>query len=291
MKKNKIIILSLFLGLAVTSLFAFSWPLEDVDSSNIQSYFGQRRGNSISTSFIFSDPAVVNAIGDGRLLLYTTDSNDEAFLFPSTLGTSVMIQHSEDLVSVYGNLERTSLKSNLDLKTNFTEKEEIGTTGNSGFQTKRSTLELQIFDSLKSTSINPKIFMPRTQNEVPYVLSSIVLKNKSGELFDINTEPSFKSGTYKIYQRRNSIATPYKSTTTINGVEIDQLSYDKIDEENNRIYISGKKKYLSTDIYPDQNLFLLGEVILTQGKTTLGIQVEDYLGNTKKINYSILVVN
>jgi hypothetical protein len=290
MKKIKTIIITLSVIFAVTSLFAFSWPVEDIEASNIQSYFGQRRGNSISTSFIFSDPSHVKAIGDGRLLIYTNDSSDEAFLFPSTLGSSVMIQHSEDLVSVYGNLERTSIKANLDLKNTFTENEEIGTTGNSGYQTKRSTLELQIFDSLKSTSINPKIFMPRTQNEVPYVLSPIVLKNKSGELFEIS-EPSFKSGTYKIYQRRNSIATPYKSTTTINGVEIDQLSYDKIDEENNRIYISGKKKYLSSDVYPDGNLFLLGEVILTQGKSTLGIQVEDYLGNTKKINYSILVVN
>ncbi|MBP5568674.1 MAG: hypothetical protein J6X54_05580 [Treponema sp.] len=291
MKKNKIIISAVTAALAISSLFAFSWPLENVDSSNIQSYFGQRRGNSISTSFIFSDPSEVKVIGEGKLLVYMTDSNDEASFFPTTLGTSVMIQHSEDLVSVYGNLDRSSLNANLDLKNSYTEQEAIGLTGNSGFQTKRSTLELQIFDSQKSTSINPKIFMPRTQNEIPYVISSIMLKNKAGQLFDINSEPSFKSGTYKIYQRRNSIATPYKSTTTINGVEIDQLSYDKIDEENNRIYISGKKKYLSTDIYPDENLFLLGEVILSQGKSTLGIQVEDYLGNIRKINYSILVTN
>ena len=291
MKLSKILTITIILIAAVTSLFAFSWTLEDVHQGNIQSYFGQRRGNYISTSFVFSDPSEITAIGDGKLLVYTTDTDDENFLFPSTLGTSVMIEHSEDLVSVYGNLDYASLNKNLDTKKDFVEKEKIGTSGNSGYQTKRSTLEFQIFDSKKSNAINPKIFMPRTQNEIPYIISGIVLKNKAGELFEINSQQSFKSGTYKIYQKRNPIATPYRSTTSINGVEIDRLSYDKIDEENNRIYISGKKKYLSSDIYPDENLFLLGEVILSQGKTNIGIRVEDYLGNIRSLNYIISVVN
>lgn len=289
MKKIKHIAATTFILLAITSTFAFNWPLENIDSSNINSYFGQRRGNSISTSFIFTDPSEVKAIADGKLLIYMSD--DESNFFPSTLGTSIMIQHSEDLISVYGNLERTSFNQDMNTKNEFKENEYIGLTGNSGYQLNRSTLEFQILDSSKGSSINPKIFMPRTQNEIPYIISGIALKNKAGEIFPIDSQSSFKSGTYKIYQTRNIIATPYKATTFINGVEIDKLSYDKIDEENNRIYITGKKKYISSDIYPDDKLFLLGEVILTPGKTTLGLQVEDYLGNVSKKNYSILVTN
>ena len=42
--------------IASFSLFAYDWPQENVEQTSIKSYFGQKRGEAISTSLVFSDP-------------------------------------------------------------------------------------------------------------------------------------------------------------------------------------------------------------------------------------------
>ena len=83
------------------------------------------------------------------------------------------------------------------------------------------------------------------------------------------------------------IATPYKTLVTINGVVVDEISYDTINEENSKLYVVGKKKYIKTDIYPNDDYLLLGEVMLTNGKSTLGLTVSDFLGEQKSVAYTI----
>ena len=273
----------------ISSLNAFNWPVEDFGAKNMQSYFGQLRGKLISPSFIFENPDDVKAIGDGKLLIYMKDDVNDTSMFPSTLGNCVLISHKDDLVSVYGNLDEPTMEKNLDSKTNFSQDEKIGSTGTSGFQVRVSNLEFQIFDSKNGSAINPKIFMPRTNNEIPLVLSNITLQNKNGSLFNLSEVKNLVSGTYRIYQGRNSVACPYKSKVTINGVVVDELTFDTINEENSRIYINGKKQYLSNVIYPNSELQLLGEAVLTPGHSTLGIEVADYLGNKKNISFALII--
>lgn len=286
----KKLILGLFLiSLFITVTFAFSWPLDDISSNNIQSYYGQKRGQNISNSIIFDNPSEVKSIGAGQLLLIMKDDFEDDIFFPSSLGTTIIIGHNDDLVSVYGNLDKTSITEEIQNERFVIESTKLASTGNSGYQTKLSHLEFQTFDSQKNTSLNPKILMPRTENEVALVIYDIYIQNKQGELFNINEKKSFESGIYRIYQKRNIIACPYKTMISINGVEIDKISYDTMMEENNRNYVNGKKIYTSNDIYPKDDLFLLGEAMFTPGKSTLGIGIEDYLGNQRKTSYNITV--
>ena len=64
-------------------------------------------------------------------------------------------------------------------------------------------------------------------------------------------------------------------------------SLAKFDEETNKIFLVGKKQYINTDIYPDSEYQLIGEAMLTPGRSTLGISVEDFIGNDKRINYVV----
>lgn len=290
--KRKIITIGALVFLVVsiiTSVYAFNWPVEDFGAKNMQSYFGQRRGKLISPSFIFENPDDVKAIGEGKLLIYMKDDSNDTSMFPSTLGNCILISHNDDLVSVYGNLDQATIERNLDYKKTYTQDERIGSTGTSGYQVRVSNLEFQIFDSKNGTSINLKIFMPRTNNEIPLVISDITLQNKNGAFFNLNEIRNLASGTYRIYQARNAVASPYKSKVTINGVVVDELTFDTINEENSKIYINGKKKYLSNVIYPDDKLLLLGEAVLTPGHSTLGLEVADYLGNKKSVSYSLVI--
>ena len=101
------------------------------------------------------------------------------------------------------------------------------------------------------------------------------------------TYKTYSSGLYKIYFKRNPIAAPYKTTVSINGVLVDQLSYDMITQENNKLCIIGKKKYTGSDVFPNNDLQLLGEAMFTPGKATLGLTISDMLGNVKQLNYNI----
>ena len=60
-----------------------------------------------------------------------------------------------------------------------------------------------------------------------------------------------------------------------------------ITQENNKLCIIGKKKYTASDVFPNNDLQLLGEAMFTPGKATLGLTISDMLGNVKQLNYNI----
>ncbi|MCQ2592906.1 MAG: hypothetical protein MJ188_09000 [Treponema sp.] len=289
--KKSLTFITIFSILLFTAakIYAFDWPQNNSDDTSIKSYFGQKRGNTISSSLIFSDPEEVKCIEDGRVLILMLEEDDDSVFFPSTLGNSTIIAHDDSLLSVYGNFDKDSLHSNLQGKTKIEAQDVLGQPSNSGWQASVSSLEFQIIDTKNGTAINPKILIPRTKNELPLTLSGITLENKAGTKYELSSRTNFSSGLYRIYQKRNLIASPYKTTVTINGVVVDQISYDLVNQENNKIYVTGKKKYLTSEIYPDNNLQLLGETMLTAGRITLGISVVDFLGKQTQNNYIINV--
>ena len=281
-------VLSLII-LLCSPLLAVEWPQEEYNKDSIQSYFGQNIGGAISTSLIFKDPAEVKAINDGIVLIVMADETDSEF-FPSTLGNSVIVCHDDDLISVYANLDSDSIKENIGSKKSIKQGEKIGETGNSGWQETRSNLEFQIIDIQKSAAINPKILLPRTENEIEYSMTGIMVQNKDGKLFDIKENKIYPAGSYKVFQTRNKIAVPYKTTITINGVVFDEISFDTVGQENGRLYVTGEKeKYKASDLYPDNSLILLGTLMLTPGRSTLGITAQDFLGKTKQQNYVLSI--
>ena len=287
--KKFLLFSSLFLMCISASLFSVEWPQEEHNSDSFISDFGQNTYGKMSTSVIFKDPSEVKAIKDGKVLVVMSDASDNAEFFPSTLGNAVILCHDDDLISVYANLDGETAIEAVGSKTNVQEGEKLGETGNSGWQKTRSNLEFQIIDLQKSTAINPKILLPRVENEIDYTLNGIMLQNKDGKLFDIRETKVYTSGSYKVYQTRNKVASPYKTSITINGVVVDEISFDTIGQENGKLYILGKEKYNSKDLYPDDTLILLGEIMLTPGRPTLGITVQNFLGKVKQQNYIISI--
>jgi len=280
----------LFITLFSTLLFAFDWPQDNISQDSFNSYFGQNRGNEISSSLIFSNPTIVKAAEDGNLLIIMSEENDDSDFFPSTLGNSIILSHHDSLLSVYANLQEESITvTNKPETIDVYKGEYIAETGNSGWQEKVSSLEFQIIDTKNSSSINPKLLMTRTENEVPLSVTNITLENKNGNKYDLNSTRLIPSGLYKVYQKRNEIACPYKSTILLNGVVVDNLSYDIIVQENGKKCILGKKKYTLKEVYPDNERHLLGEAVFTPGKTTLTVDCENILGQNVTKNYSLTI--
>lgn len=286
MKKLSCIAAALLLAFTA---FAFDWPQTEVTKHSISSYFGQNRGGSLSTSIIFSEPEEVKAAEDGYITAIFTEYADDSDFFPSTLGTAVILAHNDDLISVYGNLDADTLTLKNENEHTVDGGATIASSGNSGFQENNGNLEFKIIDSKNKAAINPGVLMPRAAEELPLTLTGIVVVSRNNDYYDINLYKTYSSGLYKIYFKRNPIAAPYKTSVSINGVVVDQLSYDMVTQENNKLCIIGKKKYTATDVFPDNELQLLGEVMFTPGRATLGLSISDILGNVKQLNYNIVI--
>ena len=285
----KKILLFVTLILICLTAFCFDWPQENIAKHSFNSYFGQNRGGILSTSVIFSEPEEVKAAEDGYITAILTENYDDCDFFPSTLGTAVILAHNDDLVSVYGNLDAETLTLKNENEHTIDAGAIIASSGNSGYQENNGNLEFKIIDSKNKSAINPVVLMPRAEEELPLSLSGIMIVSKNNDYYDINTYKTYTSGLYKVYFRRNPIACPYKTSVSINGVIVDQLSYDMITQENNKLCIIGKKKYTDTDIFPNNDLQLLGEVMFTPGRATLGLSITDMLGNVKQLNYNIVI--
>ena len=285
----KKIFTALILISAGLTAFCFDWPQAEVTKDSFNSYFGQNSGGILSNSVIFSAPEEVKAAEDGYITAIITEYNDDSDFFPSTLGTAVIISHNDDLISVYGNLDAETLTLKNENEHTIDGGATIASSGNSGYQENHSNLEFKIIDSKNKSAINPQVLMPRAEEEIPLSLSGIVIGSKNNDFYDINTYKTFSSGLYKVYFKRNPIASPYKTSISINGVIVDQLSYDMITQENNKLCIIGKKKYTDADIFPNEDLQLLGEAMFTPGRVTLGLSISDILGNVKQLNYNIVI--
>ena len=292
MKTRKIvnlIFLLIFSTVVCTQAFSYNWPQDEVLQDSFKSYFGQNRGDILSTSIVFSEPSEVKAADTGYILAIITENSDDSDFFPSALGTAVILAHDDNLISVYGNLDAQTLTLNNTEEKILDTGATIAETGSSGYQNGKCNLEFQIIDTKNKSAINPKVLMPRSDNEIPLSLNGIMIASKNNIYYDINTYKTFNSGLYKVYYKRNPIAAPYKTSISLNGVIVDQISYDMITQENNKLCIIGKKKYTSTDVFPEDNLQLIGEAMFTPGRATLGLSVSDSLGNTKQLTYNIII--
>lgn len=287
--KRSLLFFTTILLCSISMAFAFDWPQNEVTKDSYSSYFGQKRGEIISTSICFAEPSEIKAAEDGFILAILTEYNDDTDFFPSTLGTAVILAHEDNLLSVYGNIDQETLTLHGDNEHFVDSGAIIGSSGNTGWQNETSHLEFQIIDTKNKSAINPKVLMPRSETELPLNLNGIFVENKNHDFFDINTYKTFTSGLYRVYQKRNAVAVPYKTNVYINGVIVDQISYDTVIQENGKLCINGKKKYTSTDTYPNDSLQLLGESMFTPGRITLGLSEADILGNIKQANYNIVI--
>lgn len=268
--------------------FSFDWPQEKVvQSDQFYSYFGQLRGETISNSLIFSEISDVKAADDGYLTVIINEYSDHTDFFPSTLGNAVILSHTDNLLTVYGNIDSESILKEAFYENSIKCGETFGTSGNSAWQQGHSSLEFQVIDTKNNTSINPRLLMPRVGKELPLYYNEIYLQGKNGRQYNVMNQNILPSGIYKVYKKRQAVAVPYRTRVAINGTVVDQISYDLLRQDDNQICVSGRKNYSKSILYPNNDLQLLGEATLTPGKNALQLTITDILG--KEVNATYLL--
>lgn len=270
-------------------IFAFDWPQSEiVQSDKFYSYFGQLRGGTISNSLIFSDPSEIKAADSGKVAVVITDFQDDTNFFPSTLGNGIILTHKDNLLTVYGNIDYDTINDSAKESNELASGTILGSSGNTAWQQGHSSLEFQVIDIKNNTSINPRILMPRVGQELPLYYGEVILQSKNGKQFKVAAQNVIPTGIYRIYRKRQQIATPYRTRAAINGTVVDQISYDVLTQNDLQLCAMGKKNYPKSVLYPDEELQLIGEASLTPGKNSLQLTLADILG---KESHAIYVLN
>lgn len=281
MKKSIIAIISIFFTLSLS--FAFDWPKANTEDEDFESFFGILRGGVINNSLIFSKSGNVHASEEGKVLAIISEQDDESW-FESTLGNAVIVAHSDNLLTVYGNLDNSMQFENTE---NVTKETDFGETGNSAWQKNDSFLEFQIADAKNNAYINPHILMPRIKDDRKLILTDVTLVGKNGKSYSLQTQRVIPAGTYKVYIRPQSSAMLYKSLLIVNGAEADTITYDTLKSQNGRLVFLGKDYYTKDVIYPNAQSQLAGITFIPHGKDTITITVSNILGEEKTLSYSI----
>lgn len=285
--KTKLFLTISILFSILIPLFAFEWPQDNVQSSKINTYFGQKRAQTISNSITFSESENVKATDDGNISIIITEHDDGFNWFESPLGTAVIISHEDSLQSVYGNLDTYEINPDILKSPKIKKGTRISTTGNSGWQEDNSFLEFQVLDSKNNNFVNPLILMPRLNSQNELTISKVQLKNKFGKYYDLSTQTQIPSGIYKIFKSRQNLAIPYKISIAVNGIESEQITFDTLKMDQNDLAIEGQTFYTVSDIYPNETNMLIGEIYLPNGQNTLRIIQTDFAGNKTSKTFKI----
>ena len=276
------------LVLAALPLTAFDWPQDEVLSDTFYSYFGQLRGGIISTSLVFADVSDIKAADNGYVVAVINEYDDDSVFFPSALGNAVILAHGDDLITVYGNIDKETIPPAIYTSENAVTGTVFGSSGNAGWEQGRTSLEFQTIDTSNGNAVNPRVLMPRIGKELALSLTGITLENK-GVRYDLLAQRTLPAGSYRVYRQRQSVAIPYKTRVVVNGIVADEISYDQLIQNGVSVYAVGRKNYPKETLYPDERLQLLGEATLTPGKNTLGIALTDILGAVTATSYALTI--
>ena len=282
--------LALAAALAIAApLLAFEWPAKNLDPSQSVFTFGQNRSGRFNQSIVFQNAQGAKATDKGKIIAVITEKQNDGDWFESPLGNALIIQHDDELLSVYGNLSEQSAKSLLKKSAVF-DGEDLGDAAQSAWsETEESgSLEFQIVDSNSKSYINPIILMPRSAKPPKLSLDNISIENQFGRIYNLALLRSVPAGVYKVYKKRQANIVSFKSEIYVNGSEVEKITKETIKGQNGRLIISGSgDSYESSAFYPNDEMEFIGHALLPHGNNTISVTVSDIYEGSVAANFTL----
>jgi hypothetical protein len=257
---------------------AFDWPEETVTAASFLAPFGHLRGDALTGSLVFAQSATTHASDAGVVIAVISDPPDGSSRFSSPLGNLIVIDHSDDLITVYANMAEIALDTDpINLETGTT----LGRSGFSGWTAgPEAGLEFQVIDTLHGRMINPRILMPRLENEAVYRVAGLSADNGRDPPYRILEGAALPVGMYSLYHDYDPLRIPYSTTVSVNGADIETLAFNMLIARDGRLTVRGNHYYPSAQIYVPglvvpgpaaPRRVLLGTIPLLRGRNTIRI--------------------
>jgi hypothetical protein len=266
---------ALFFALALP-LAARDWPQAVRSPNDFSLCFAASRENRLSTALVFASPARIKSADSGTVLAVVRAPDADSEFFHSPLGNAVIVDHHDGFIATYGNLSEIAIENS---KTHIEQGETLGVSGASSWQQETAGLEFQAFDAKDGKSINPRTLLPLFRNEKPLRIRGIMAVNKKGEKTALQPPVlTLPADNYTLFHEMEPDNIPYKTEVTVNGALVETLSYDMLIERNGALTVKGNKYYAAPDLYASETMMLLGNIMLTQGRSTVIISASDING-------------
>ena len=232
----------------------------------------------------------VFSIKEGKIIFYFDKSEFPNEQYPGS-GNFIVIDHA-DKRSYYMHLKDTSIN-----KTNYQINEGgyIGITSDTGHSygihlhfgiEKKRPLEILnpilFFRDQFEDTISPRIeqvLIRIDDSELKPIPGSTVIRNGSKIALFVNT--------YDLIQGNNNKMGPYKITCNVNNEKFREYVFDKLIVKNNYYYLP--PNYTFKDIYYDKYILHLGEFAIQEKKYVIQVIVEDFAGNSTKIQKILII--
>ena len=196
------------------------------------------------------------------------------------------MEHEGNLISVYGNLEKSGAEDALQ-KERFFSGENVGSAENSAWNESAGALEFQVADTKGKAFLNPLIFMPKLSSESPLLIDDITIENKLGRSYELSSLKSVQAGTYKVYKRRRENSPLQSSSIYVNGTELERIDRDALYQENNLLALSGQRAYDSVNFFPDEAREFLGQILLLHGNNSIAIVIRNVMENERTVLFTV----
>jgi hypothetical protein len=288
--KLKLGIAALFLCLLALPLLSYQWPVQRpvVVETFGQNYFGGfYRGISIAGR---DEP--VRPIAKGEVVYYSIGNGAGV---PSVLGDFAVIQHEENLRSLYGHL---ALDKELaeGRKIFFEETDSLGTVGDSGL-TQAPQLFLGVQDMNLEQTVNPYLVLPALEEKQRPTIRNVVLDSGNAQIPLPAPPGGVGAGQWEIFAdifdevsvRYFRPMAAYKVSVYVNGQEAFLLAFDAIKDKDGSPRVYPSKDLSWREVYADDWRMRLGSVQLKRGMANLEITVRDFTGNERSRSFQFRV--
>ena len=269
----------------ITQVTALEWP---ADSPDFIRLFGQRiHQHTMEQGLVFAQSDIVRAADNGMLLI-EIERKQRIGAFPSALGNALVFLHDDGLQTIYGNLESAALFRG---KTAAETGNIIGKTGNSGWGAPYDLL-FQVADTQKKVYINPLLLLPSIDDKTAPQIRNIVLVNEQDNTEYTGTFKNIRQGSYDLYAEITDTVTesrnvsPFRITVLVNGTNPRIIPFEIIVQKENAFYL-GDTALTDTLLYRRNNVFYLGKIVFTRGKTEILITARDITGNEKSEVFTV----
>ncbi len=264
-------------------LIAFEWPQSPVRASAL---FSDIRGDTFNNGIVFANPGEVVAAEEGTVIMMFTSDQSNMGWFESPLGNAVVVAHRNDMMSVYSNLVNIKVT---DTKRNLAIGDVIGISGESAWNDEDEGAGFQIMDTKMQRLINPVVLMQGSLQSQRVSVVGVNAINRSSESFPLYNGAIFTAGAYTLYMDRPENGMIHSASVALNGEVKETINYDTLEQVGNTLAVYGNKSYDYAEIYPDNNVMRLSEILLARGNNTIEVTLTNVGGTETFVRYRISV--
>ncbi|GMO31029.1 MAG: hypothetical protein Ta2F_06110 [Termitinemataceae bacterium] len=272
-----------------SAVFADAMDLPSAEAKLIEN-FGSNAAGEPLLGDVWAVEGPVFASDDGELI-FRRNTEDDASGVPSTLGTWLVIDHADGILSIYGRMQEDSRP----LQNNIEKADVIGFAGNSGWS-KKEGFNFTIFDRKERRWVNPSLVIKPASDSRPPSVQYVALRNADGREVDLSINRSIRQGRWKIIVQAvdTQIAysdnlAPAKIISSVNGSEAGSIAFETFSSRDGVLMMYRNGLVPVSQIYGPHPAVEAGEAWFNRGLAQLEIIVEDIVGNARRLQYRIFV--